>query len=70
MPPSTDSGGLSRLRIVVQRSRTGCRQCDLLLLRCPRGTACPGSSAPDPVICLDCSWGLRCPTHGRHWTTA
>lgn len=70
MTPSPDPGGISRLRIVRQRTRVGCRQCDLLLNPCPHGPACPGSSVPRPVICLDCSWGLRCPTHGRHWTTA
>lgn len=61
---------LSRLRIVRTRTRTGCHQCDALLVACPRGPACPGSAIPGTALCLDCSWGLRCPRHGRRWTTA
>ena len=61
---------LSRLRVVLQRERPGCRHCDRLLLACPLGPACPGSPLTRPGACIQCSWGLRCREHGRRWTTA
>lgn len=70
MSESPDGTTLSRLHLVLPRARRGCRQCDLLLLDCPRGPACPGSAVPGGLVCLDCAWGLRCPAHGRRWTTA
>lgn len=69
MPPS-NSSPISRLRLRLMRNRDGCRHCDRLLLLCPLGPACPGSSLTRPSACRQCSWGLRCPRHGRHWTTA
>ncbi len=69
-PPADPPFLLSRLRVVLQRDRRGCRHCDHLLLLCPLGPACPGSSLVHPSVCLECSWGLRCPEHGRRWTTA
>ncbi|WP_409328888.1 hypothetical protein [Trujillonella humicola] len=61
---------LSRLRLVLAGRRTGCRHCDRLLLPCPHGPACPGHSSVRSPVCTDCSWGLRCPRHGRRWITA
>lgn len=69
-PPSSGGSPLARLRVVRRRDRQGCRHCDSLLLLCPLGPACPGSSLISPPACTQCSWGLRCPVHGLRWTTA